>query len=821
MASDPQPIANKKGVLRILRLSRDGRYLRRSLEKCLDATVVREEQELLPGGDIRLKGNQWVRKAFSASRVSRVPRELEVRRLISNLCRKHNLCTHLPEGEERNAWVREQAARCHQTILRHKKISGRPKSASASRSSVCVDDLETQPMFPDNMEMNAYGAALHVANDANPNPLGDASEGEASEEESATDDPAMEADDDSESTSTSSGSEDKGESCRRGTKDECPKEESKNDLPLANKPKHRVDGNTGVVVVHSDESQPPLDTNGPEIAKQVKTWSGWDRFVTRKNFSPAVKADRPVARPLTAASNASRNLAASFDAAASDSEATLKNLPPATVAPAAEGRKKESTLELTQQDPSSTSSDGSTTEDEAQQAEHAEREKLENDTELADGLQRESRLKAYAGEQLVCAVEPSSADDSSDTSDDECDDDGNESASKGEHSDKLQEELAAKSVDAEEDHSSNSAGSEEDASSDSNRATEEPASTSASESSLSEDERDDNRTKPAAIVPKENPTPTPSDQSSESSDEASTSDDEQHQQQPAAAAANSAAVPEHDVPQDGCTGDEASSSETDASNSSKSEQLATAFAGDETLAEKGYKGAKRPEQNKEHECASKKLKVFEQGRPSAAACGFSTGSMTDAEVAFQLQMVPAQETQGQAAAVVAAPSTKENNANNSANSKEDAHGQPAPKAKSKASSKKRAKPKAKPKAKTAAVGSSSHSGSASSTDGSTDDSSSDSSSDSSTKVNPAAVPEVPAKEKKSCKKSSVDCVQSKDGWKVETRKRMSGKLANSLYKVYIGPDERQYYSHAKARLAGFKGEGGRCSGQAARGSKKK
>lgn len=86
----------------------------------------------------------------------------------------------------------------------------------------CVDDLETQPMFPDNMEMpsgsnartysnnlhvlgytiarahsvgirTAYGAALHVANDANPNPLGDASEGEASEEEFATDDPAMEA----------------------------------------------------------------------------------------------------------------------------------------------------------------------------------------------------------------------------------------------------------------------------------------------------------------------------------------------------------------------------------------------------------------------------------------------------------------------------------------------------------------------------------------------------------------------------------------------------------------------------------------------------
>ena len=44
-----------------------------------------------------------------------------------------------------------------------------------------------------------------------------------------------------------------------------------------------------------------------------------------------------------------------------------------------------------------------------------------------------------------------------------------------------------------------------------------------------------------------------------------------------------------------------------------------------------------------------------------------------------------------------------------------------------------------------------------------------------------------------------------DGWKIETRKRMSGKLKGSTYKVFLAPSGAKYYSMAKAvQDGGFK-----------------
>ena len=53
----------------------------------------KEEQELLPGGDLRLGGNAWLRKAFDASRVRRVPREAEVRKVVHQLVNIVDVCT--------------------------------------------------------------------------------------------------------------------------------------------------------------------------------------------------------------------------------------------------------------------------------------------------------------------------------------------------------------------------------------------------------------------------------------------------------------------------------------------------------------------------------------------------------------------------------------------------------------------------------------------------------------------------------------------------------------------------------------------------------
>ena len=68
------------------------RRLRRAMEKLMSIESIREEQELIPGGDIRIKGNHWLRKAWSKSKATRVPREPEFRKLVSELNQRHKLC---------------------------------------------------------------------------------------------------------------------------------------------------------------------------------------------------------------------------------------------------------------------------------------------------------------------------------------------------------------------------------------------------------------------------------------------------------------------------------------------------------------------------------------------------------------------------------------------------------------------------------------------------------------------------------------------------------------------------------------------------------
>ena len=69
------------------------RRLYKAMEKYMPSKdFIREEQEMLPGGDIRIKGNAWLRKAWSKTKGNRVPREAEFRRLIGFLSTRHNLC---------------------------------------------------------------------------------------------------------------------------------------------------------------------------------------------------------------------------------------------------------------------------------------------------------------------------------------------------------------------------------------------------------------------------------------------------------------------------------------------------------------------------------------------------------------------------------------------------------------------------------------------------------------------------------------------------------------------------------------------------------
>ena len=60
----------------------------------MSISLIKEEQEMVPGGDLRCKGNKWLRSAWESveSKIPRVPREAEVRRIIQHLIQLHPIC---------------------------------------------------------------------------------------------------------------------------------------------------------------------------------------------------------------------------------------------------------------------------------------------------------------------------------------------------------------------------------------------------------------------------------------------------------------------------------------------------------------------------------------------------------------------------------------------------------------------------------------------------------------------------------------------------------------------------------------------------------
>jgi hypothetical protein len=53
---------------------------------------VKKDQELVPGGDIRRKGNMWLRKAWEKCKATRVPREAELRKVVRQLAHRQKWC---------------------------------------------------------------------------------------------------------------------------------------------------------------------------------------------------------------------------------------------------------------------------------------------------------------------------------------------------------------------------------------------------------------------------------------------------------------------------------------------------------------------------------------------------------------------------------------------------------------------------------------------------------------------------------------------------------------------------------------------------------
>ena len=53
----------------------------------------------------------------------------------------------------------------------------------------------------------------------------------------------------------------------------------------------------------------------------------------------------------------------------------------------------------------------------------------------------------------------------------------------------------------------------------------------------------------------------------------------------------------------------------------------------------------------------------------------------------------------------------------------------------------------------------------------------------------------------------VEVADCQDGWKIETRKRLTGKLRGNTYKVFIDGSGSKCYSLSKAVENGFKADG--------------
>ena len=62
------------------------------LERLPDGVTT--DGDLVPGGDIRIKGNAWIRSSFRASGLSKVPRESQLRFAVRKILKKKALATH-------------------------------------------------------------------------------------------------------------------------------------------------------------------------------------------------------------------------------------------------------------------------------------------------------------------------------------------------------------------------------------------------------------------------------------------------------------------------------------------------------------------------------------------------------------------------------------------------------------------------------------------------------------------------------------------------------------------------------------------------------
>lgn len=69
------------------------RLLYKAMLEKIPVDDVLQNLEIVPGGDLRVKGNQWLRSSYVLAGLTKVPRETQVRLAVEKLSRKKRLCT--------------------------------------------------------------------------------------------------------------------------------------------------------------------------------------------------------------------------------------------------------------------------------------------------------------------------------------------------------------------------------------------------------------------------------------------------------------------------------------------------------------------------------------------------------------------------------------------------------------------------------------------------------------------------------------------------------------------------------------------------------
>lgn len=87
------PTCLSLGVPRLLHLRR----FAKALIQRVNPEAVKKSMELCPGGDIRVRGNQWIRVAWRDAGLVRAPREHQIREAVKKLVAKRKLRVSLSE----------------------------------------------------------------------------------------------------------------------------------------------------------------------------------------------------------------------------------------------------------------------------------------------------------------------------------------------------------------------------------------------------------------------------------------------------------------------------------------------------------------------------------------------------------------------------------------------------------------------------------------------------------------------------------------------------------------------------------------------------